>query len=113
VLAGYLLGAAVTLWGIEYQKHVARTRPAAIWTAFTISFLVKLAGLGVAPAFLYLFPALGERCDWRSLLIAYGFSAVLVLLVGSPEVARALRPKDPQSGGADSALDSRTSIRHG
>ena len=92
-IAGYLLGASITLWGIEYQKHIARTRPKAIWMAFTVSFLTKFAGLAIGPMMAVLLPSLAERCDWRALLVAYGFAAVLVLLLGSPEVSRALKVK--------------------
>ena len=97
-IAGYLLGASITLWGIEYQKYIARTRPKAIWMAFTVSFLTKFAGLAIGPMIAVLLPSVGERCDWRALLVAYGFAAVLVLLLGSPEVARALKVKSAPAG---------------
>ncbi len=101
VLAGYLLGAGVALWGIEYQRHVANTRPRRAMIAFGLSFLAKFGGLLVGTLVLRFFAELGDRCDWRSFLVTYGFAALLVLLVGMPEVARALLP--------ERALDSRTS----
>jgi len=106
-IAGYLLGASITLWGIEYQKHIARTRPSAIWMAFTVAFLTKFAGLAVGPMITLLLPGVGERCDWRALMVAYGFAAVLVLLLGSPEVSRALKlQSDKARAAADKNKDS-------
>ena len=105
-VAGFLLGASITLWGIEYQKYIARTRPSAIWMAFTVSFLTKFAGLAIGPMIAVLLPSVGERCDWRALLVAYGFAAVLVLLLGSPEVSRALKVK---SSAASSDSEQNTS----
>ncbi len=95
-VAGYLLGAAIALWGLEYQKYIARTRPAAIWQAFTVSFLSKFLGLGIGPMIALLLPSVGERCNWGALMIGYGFAAVLVLLLGSREISRAL--KTPSNG---------------
>ena len=91
VIAGYLFGAAVALWGLAYQKHIARTRPAQLWVAYGAAFFTKFAGLAVGPLLVFCFPSLGERMDWRAFMISYGFAAVIALLLGTAEVARALK----------------------
>ena len=105
VIAGYLFGAAIALWGVAYQKHVARTRPENVWIAFGASFFAKLAGIGVGPMIVFLFPAMAEHMNAGAFVIAYGFAALIALLLGTAEVARAHQTKtnlttanSPESG---------------
>ncbi len=89
-LGGFLCGAGLALWGIEHQKVVARAAPVRIWQAFGLAFLAKLGGLLAGALALRFVPGLSERCDGRSFLVSFGFAALLVLLCGMSEVARAL-----------------------
>lgn len=99
VAGGYLLGAAVTLWGVERQRVAAATRPARLWQAFGAAFLAKLGALLAAALLLRFVPALAETCDWRAFLVAYGAACVLVLLCGMREVASSLRTSGRSAAG--------------
>ncbi|MFT5283941.1 MAG: hypothetical protein ACI8TQ_000092 [Planctomycetota bacterium] len=100
VIAGYLFGAAVSLWGVAYQKHVARTRPENVWVAYAAAFFAKLIGIAVGPMIVFLFPAMAERMDAGAFVISYGFAAVIALLLGTAEVARAHKAKSILSSAA-------------
>lgn len=97
VLCGYLFGASIGALGVSWQRHVLRTRPEAVYNAGIVSFLFKLAGVLLGAVTLRYVDAAAEVADWTSFTLAYAFAAIICLLVGSMEIARALRAAAPTS----------------
>jgi len=91
VLAGFLLGAtvgnAVALW----HRHVARTRPAFLLPALVGGFGLKLFLLVGLTAVFRFVPYAAERIDWRGFALSFAIVAIALLLVSTPEAARALK----------------------
>ena len=102
VAAGYLLAAAVALWGIETQRRTALQAPQKVWTAFVLAFFAKFGGLVAGTLLLRFVPDLGERCDWRMFLLSYGLTALVVLVAGMPGVASAHRRESEPAPKLDS-----------
>lgn len=97
VLCGYLFGASIGALGISWQRHVLRTHPEGVYSAGVVSFLFKLAGVLLGAVTLRYVDAAAEVADWTSFTLAYAVAALICLLVGSMEVARALRAAGPAS----------------
>jgi hypothetical protein len=91
ILAGYLLGAALTTLGSLHQRQVLARAPERALAALTASFLAKLAALLLGGLALRFLPAVGERLDWRSFLVAFAAAVVLLLPVGTLGAVRVLR----------------------
>jgi hypothetical protein len=93
VIAGGLLAASATVFGLAWQRHVLRTDPARALGAMGAAFLLKLAALGLGAAGLrYVEPA-SARADWQGFALAFVAMAVVVLIPGTFDNARLLREK--------------------
>ena len=92
VFAGFLFAAAIALWGIDFQTRLARRNPSQVWLGFLVAFVTKFGGLVIGVLAVRFLEPLAARADWRSFLVAYGVTALIVLLLGTPEVSRALKP---------------------
>ena len=98
VLLGFTLGAAMGGFGLAWQTHVLRTKPEAALSASMLSFLFKLAVVLMGGlVFKFVEPA-AARVDYRSFLVAFAASAVLLLLAGIPDAARALKGQKTLQG---------------
>lgn len=99
VLVGFLCGALAAGAVLLFQKKVARARPEYVTHAVLGGFLAKaclLAGLTLAVRFV---PALQERCDAVSFLIAFALTALAILLPATIEVIRLVERGFPSRGG--------------
>lgn len=93
VLAGVLLGAAISLGAAAYQRKAAVERPAMLLPAYAGAFLVKLfALLGFAILFRYVEFA-QVRVDWRHFVGSFALVSVILLFLSAPESARALKAR--------------------
>jgi hypothetical protein len=93
VLAGGLLAASATAFGLAWQRHVVRTDPGRAMGAMVVAFLIKLAALGLGAAGLrYIEPA-SARADWQGFVLAFVAVAVVVLIPGTFDNARLLRER--------------------
>lgn len=93
--AGLILGACLSGFGVLGQKRLVRTRAAYVLPALAASFMLKLAALFVATFVFLRFPETAERFDPMATLLAFAFSAMVVLLAGTVEVSRLLRNAGP------------------
>ena len=100
VIAGFLVGAAVAVWGIAYQRHVLLHRPANAQTAALIDFGVKLGVVLVGGIALRSMPELAARCDWRAFLLTFASISLVVLLFGTVDAVRVLGNPTPAEGPA-------------
>jgi len=91
VLCGYLLGAAIALLGIGWQKRALRDFPKKVLLVMVVSFLVKLFAVVAGALLLRYVDSLASVADWRGFLVAYGFAATFTLLLGVLDNSRALR----------------------
>lgn len=90
VLLGYLAGATVTGATLLWQRYEISRRPERLLATslggFALKFAVVLGGSlclrDVAP--------LAARFDWRSFLIAFAASAILILIPGTIDNVRLL-----------------------
>ncbi len=93
VMAGVLLGAAISLGAAAYQRRAAVERPAMVLPAYAGAFLLKLfALLGFAILFRYVEFA-AARVDWRYFVGSFALVSVVLLFVSAPESARALKAR--------------------
>ena len=93
VLAGCLLGAGIAGCSASYQRRLAASAPARVFSAFALAFLVKLFALVAFTAFFrYVDPA-ARLVDWRSFVLSFTIVAVALLLFSTPEAARALKER--------------------
>lgn len=93
VLAGYLLGAALALLGVMYQRHVMTHRPERAMHAGVVAFLFQLGAIvAFALALRYVEPV-AARLDWRGFLVAFAAAANLILPLGTLDAVRVLKEK--------------------
>ena len=92
VLVGYGIGAAVSWWGIYYQRHVMTHRPERMSSASVIDFGSKLVVVLVGAIVLRYVPEFGDKCDWRAFLLTFASISLVVLLFGTVDAVRALAP---------------------
>jgi len=82
---GFLLGAALTGFGLAWQAHWLRVRPARAWRAQLEAFLAKLALLtAFALVFRYV-DVVAVRVDWRAFVVAFAAAVGLLLPLGTYE----------------------------
>jgi hypothetical protein len=86
VIAGYLGGASLSLALVARQRRVLERAPQRALQTMVEGFLAKLA------AILFV-PALRERCDLASFLLAFGAAALLALFPGTFENARRMKER--------------------
>ena len=91
--AGFVVGAAVTGWGIVRQRRVIASRPGRALQALVEGFLAKLAVIVLATLALVLVPPLGAALDWRAFLVAFAAAVLIVLLPGTWENAGLFRER--------------------
>jgi hypothetical protein len=93
ILSGYLVGAFLSAFGVAWQNHLLRTRPAKVFTATVSVFLLKLAVLlGAALAFRYV-EAAAAQVEWRAFLVSFAAGVVLVTAIGSLDTLRILKER--------------------
>jgi hypothetical protein len=94
---GYLTGAAFTGATLVWQRHELTHRPQRLFaTAFT-SFGLKCAVLLLAALYLRYSERAAQLFDWRSFLIAFAASAILIAIPGTIDNVRrlsSLRPRE-------------------
>jgi len=90
VLAGGLLAASVTVFGLAWQRHVMRTAPKQAMNAMVVAFLAKLAALGLGVACVRFVEPVAARADWEAFLLGFVGLAVVVLVPGTLENVRQL-----------------------
>lgn len=104
VVSGYLFGAAISLIGVAWQGHVARTRPRDVMRSTVESFLMQLGALLMSGLSLRFIEPLSARADWRAFLLGFASAAFLCLVLGSFDTARLLKGSsvlpEPQKGQA-------------
>jgi hypothetical protein len=84
-LLGFLLGASLTGFGLAWQAHWLRLRPARAWRAQLEAFLAKLVLLtAFALVFRYV-DVVGARVDWRAFVVAFAAAVALLLPLGTYE----------------------------
>jgi hypothetical protein len=89
-LLGYLLGSGLCAFGVAWQTHWLRRRPARAMRAQLEAFLAKLfALLGFVLVFRFT-PVFEGRVDWRAFALAYGAAVAVVLPVASWETLQRL-----------------------
>ena len=104
LLLGFVAGGALTGLGLAWQGHVARTRPEGAWAAMGLAFLIKLVGVLLGALACRYIEAVAERADYRSFLVAFALTSLVLLLLGAPSAARGLRTGASQAqGGAASS----------
>lgn len=96
VLAGGLLAASVTVFGLAWQRHLMRTDPKRALGSVAVGFLVKLGALGLGAACLRFVEPVAARADWQSFVLAFVGLAVFVLILGTLDNLRwqRLRERD-------------------
>lgn len=90
VVVGYVVGAAVSLWGIAFQRHTLKHRPERASTASVIDFGVKLLVVLLGAMALTGIPELRELCDWRAFLLTFASISLVVLTFGTMDAVRVL-----------------------
>lgn len=96
VVLGYLAGALVTGATLVWQRHELAHRPERLLMTALTGFSIKLAVvLGGALCLRYLEPA-AALFDWKSFLIAFPASAILILIPGTIDNVRMLSTQRPR-----------------
>lgn len=94
VLAGFLLGATVGQALAGWHRKVARTRPDFLLAALVGGFGIKLVLLVGLTAVFRFVPYAAERIDWRGFALSFAVVAITLLLVSTPDAARALKERE-------------------
>ena len=89
VVAGYLCGASVSGLCLMRRRMVLRTRPDQLMRVMAESFLFKLSMVMMGALAFRFVDAAAARVDWRSFLVSYAASVVLV--VGADTLASWMR----------------------
>ncbi len=96
VLLGYFAGACVTGATLVWQRHELAHHPERLLVTALAGFAVKLAVvLGGALCLRYLEPA-AALFDWKSFLITFAASAILILIPGTIDNVRTLSTHRPR-----------------
>ena len=96
VLAGFVCGASVTGLCLAWQRHVLTFQPQRLVQTAVAGFLLKLAAVLASVLALRFLDSDARVADWRSFLIAFAASAVLVLIPGTIENMRKLEAARPR-----------------
>ena len=94
ILAGFLIGAMLGTALATWQKKVARTRPDMLLAMLVGGFGLKLVLLVGLTAFFRFVPYAAERLDWRAFALSFAVVAIALLLVSTPQAARALKERE-------------------
>jgi hypothetical protein len=100
LVAGVLLGAACSGFGIAIQAQLAETRPALLIPGLAIGFGLKFVVLLCFAALFLIWPDLVESLHPIAALGAYAIAAFLVLLAGTFSTARSLKRRSPPAPAA-------------
>jgi hypothetical protein len=110
VVAGFLAGSSVAGLVLFAQQKVARSRPSYVLHAVMGGFLAKASAMMTLTLLVRYVPALEERCDPRTFLIAFAAAAIGILLPGTIDTLR-LVDKSLSKRSAGSALASNNGTR--
>lgn len=91
VMAGALLSGAVGLGGVTMQIYVARRSPARVAVASVASFGMILLAVLAGALLLRFLPTVSDAVDYRGFLLAFASLGFLLLIIGSMDVASALK----------------------
>jgi hypothetical protein len=91
VMLGGLCAAVATGLGLAWQRSLLRRSPRLVMGAIAAGFLLKLVVLAAGGLFLRFHEASRARADWQAFALAFVAIAVVVLIPGTFENARALR----------------------
>ncbi len=93
VLIGFLGGSSMSMVGAAWLRHTLRFRPERV---FAVQVGCTLSKMGVlfmgAFAFRYL-QAASARVDWRSFLLSFILSVLLMMVLGTIDNARYLKDR--------------------
>ncbi len=90
VWSGYLLGAGVGCAILGWQAKAFRQTPHKAMQVLGLGFLLKVTAIGVMGLLIYSVPAIRERLDAMSFLIAAAGGMFLLMLLGTFENAKVL-----------------------
>ena len=93
VLAGFLLGSTLGNALATWHKRVARIRPDFLLPALVGGFGIKLIALVGLTAMFRFVPYAAERMDWRAFALSFAIVTIVLLLVSTPDSARALKER--------------------
>jgi MFS family permease len=85
LVAGFLCGASVTGLFLAWQRRVLARHPERLVHSAVAGFLVKLAAVLAGALALRYIDSEAEIADWRSFLVAFAASSVLILIPGTLE----------------------------
>lgn len=121
VLAGGLLAASVTLFGLLWQRHALRVESArggaplpgvagagGALGSVVGSFLIKLAALGLGAACLRFVEPAAARADWQGFVLGFVALAVFVLIPGTLDNVRAQKVRAQNVRAERARLDATT-----
>ena len=91
VLAGGVLAASVTTFGLARQRRELARDPKRVTHAMVSGMLLKLVALLVGALSLRFLEPLAARADWQSFVLAFVATSVVVLIPGAFDNARVLR----------------------
>lgn len=96
VVLGYLAGALVTGATLVWQRHELAHRPERLLATALTGFTIKLAAVLGGALFLRYFEPAAHFFDWKSFLIAFATSAILILIPGTIDNVRMLSIQRPR-----------------
>ncbi|MEZ6004675.1 MAG: hypothetical protein R3F33_10875 [Planctomycetota bacterium] len=98
--SGFLLGLGVSCLILSSQARALANKPAKVFEATLLGFLVKMLVLGAMAMAVRYWAPLAERMDWRAFLFASGAVMFLLALLGAIDTAKALRASAGASQGS-------------
>ncbi len=90
VWSGYLLGAGVGCAIVGWQAKAFRQTPHKAMQVLGLGFLLKITAVGLMGILIYSVPAIHERLDAMTFLIAAAAGMFVLLLLGTVENAKVL-----------------------
>ncbi len=96
VVLGFLSGAALTGAALVWQRHELAQHPERLFLITVCGFLAKLVAMFAGAVCLRYWEAAAQLFDWKSFLIAFGASAILISIPGTIENVRKLTSLRPQ-----------------
>ncbi len=93
VLIGFLGGSSMSMIGAAWVRHALRFRPERAFVAQIGSFLAKLVVLFMGALSFRYIEAAATRVDWRSFLLSFVLSVLLLMILGTIDNARFLRDR--------------------
>jgi hypothetical protein len=96
VVLGYLAGASLTGAALVWQRHEIARHPERLLLTAVCGFAAKFAAVLVGGLFLRYYEPAAQLFDWKSFLIAFVASAILILIPGTMDNMRKVTTLRPQ-----------------